>query len=166
MEPQKIFGEDLLNIHRRSFNVERSGTFYIIDNPGIWRTRVDSDLNLTTEMGNSVITVKDDEIVIDGRQIESLCWKSRRSQQYCLSASGIKVRIGAIIISHYTFIDQLPICNDVKKMLYYINGVEKNPDVAEFAVKILMAKNTLNDDVLVTAILKEIGKIRLAKIKH
>lgn len=164
MEPQKCqFVKDLLNIHRHSFNVIRDGVSYTIINPGIWRARVDSDLNLTAEIKNHLLVVKDDEIVIDSRKIESLCWRSRNGQQRCLTVSGIKVRIGAIIISHYTFINQLPICNDVKKMLYYINNVEKNPDVAEFAINILMAKNTLNDDVLVTAILKEIGKIRIAK---
>lgn len=164
MEPQiQIFVKDLLSIHRKSFNVNRGGVSrYLITNPGVWKTYVNDGLNLRTEIENHLLVVND-EMVIDGRQIESLCWKSRRGQR-CLSSSGVKVRIGAIILAHYSIIDQLATACNVKKMLYYINNVERNPDVAEFAVKVLMAKNTLGDDeALVKAILSEISKIRLAK---
>jgi len=164
MEPQiQTYVKDLLGIHTKSFNVDRGGASkYTIINPGIWKTYVYDDLNLRTEIGNHLI-VADEKIVVDGKQIDSLCWKTSRGQLRCLTSSGIKIRIGAIILARHSIIDQLPTACTSNKMLYHINSVERDQDMAEFAVKVLAAKNTLNDDALVAAILNEIGKIRLAK---
>jgi hypothetical protein len=165
MEPQIKFAKDLTRINRRSFNVFTGGVFrYVVANPGVWTAYTDDLSKIRVEIGSHLLVIKDDEIIVDGREVEALCWKARRGRR-CLDASGIKIRIGSIILAHYSFIDQLPValCSR-RRMLYYINRVEKEPNIAEFAVKVLATKNTLNDENLIGAVLKEIGKIRLATL--
>jgi len=165
MEPKtqiSAFVKDLYNIHKMMpyFDVETGGVFrYMIRSPGKWEARTNDFNIINVEIGKHLVVIGD-EITVDGRKAE-LCWKSR-----CIHPSGIKVRLGAVVIAYYSFVDQMPISYISKrKMLYYVNNVEKEPDVAELGVKILAAKNTLGEaEEIVKMIVKEIGKIRLAKV--
>ena len=165
MEPKtQIYVKDLYSIHKMPYFDVEAGTFqYIIRSPRKWEARTNDFNIINVEIGKHLVVI-DDEITVDGRKAE-LCWKTRRSQR-CLSPSGIKVRLGAVVLAYYSFVDQMPISHISKrKMLYYVNNVEKEPDVAEFGVKILAMKNTLGEaEEIVKMIVKEIGKIRLAKV--
>ncbi len=159
MEPEK-FLKDITRIHKilPYIDVRKDGVFrYTIRNPGVWVARTDGIVN-TVIVGNQLILSKD-RILLDGKEAE-LCLRNGR----CLSASGIKVRIGALILAFYSWLDKLPISISRKKMLYYINSVEKNPELAEFAIWALAARNALFDEAIeiATALVEEIGKLRLA----
>jgi len=161
MEPKtQIFVKDLYSIHKMMpyFDVEAGAFQYIIRSPGKWEARTNDFNIINVEIGRHLVVI-DDEITVDGRKAE-LCWKR------CIHPSGIKVRLGAVVLAYYSFVDQLPISHISKrKMLYYVNNVEKEPDAAEFGIKILAAKNTLGEaEEIVKMIVKEIGKIRLAKV--
>jgi len=110
----------------------------------------------TVKVGNQLILK--DRILLDGKEAE-LCLRNGQ----CLSASGIKVRIGALILAYYSWLDRLPLSITRRKMLYYINNVEKDPELAEFAVWALAARNALFDEAIEIAIalVEEIRKLRL-----
>ncbi len=163
MEPKFVKGiefvKDIIRIHKilQYIDVRKDGALrYVIGNPGVWVAHVDGGLSVV-RVGNNLV-VKD-RILLNNKETDALCLKSR-----CLSASGIKVRVGALILAFYSWLDILPISITRKKLLYYVNNVEKNPEVAEFAIWALVARNALDDEAveIATAIVGEIRKIRLA----
>jgi len=171
MEPQIQFAKDLNKIDKiaQYFDVKRGGVYkYEVEYPGEWKAYTNDFNVIYVEIGKHRLVVKDDEMMLNGRKIESLCWKTSRGQR-CLSPSGIRIRIGAAVLAYYSFIDELPIdWVSTKRMLRYINNVERDQDVAELAVRVLVAKNTLGDEAekIVKTLIKEIGKVRIAKYVH
>ena len=155
MEP-KEFVKDIARIHKilPYINVRRDGALRYTVSTETWVAHTDGGLSLV-RVGNIVIK---DRILLNG-EVDVLCHKSR-----CISASGIKVRVGALILAFYNYLDMLPISITRKKLLYYVNNVEKNPEVAEFAAWALVTRNALDDEAveLAVAIVREIRKIRLA----
>jgi hypothetical protein len=151
------FAKDITRIHKvlPYINVRRDGAGYTVFT-GTWAARTDGGLGVVRVDNNLVVK---DRILLNDKETDVLCLKSR-----CLSASGIKVRIGALILAFYSWLDILPISATRRKMLYYINNVEKNPEVAEFATWALVAHNRLGDEAveIATATVGEIRKIRLA----
>jgi hypothetical protein len=159
MEPEK-FVKDITRIHKilPYINVRKDGVLrYTVSNPGVWTAHTNGLDMVKINIGDNLLVVKD-RIVLNGREAE-LCLKNR-----CLSAGGIKVRIGAVILAFYSWLDMLPISVTRKKMLYYINSVEKNPEVAEFAIWALVAPSALDDEAveIATAATREIRKMGLA----
>ena len=157
------FIRDVARIHKLLpyIDVSKNGIFrYAVSNPGIWTAHVDGGLGaVKVYIGNSQLVVKD-RILLDGKEVGELCLKNR-----CLSASGIKVRIGTAVLAFYSWLDMLPVPYITrKKMLYYVNNVEKNPEVAEFAIWALASRNALFENAidLAAAIVEQIGKVRLA----
>jgi hypothetical protein len=151
------FVKDIVGIHKilPYVDVRRDGAFrYTVSNPGSWVAHIDTLAMI--KVGNMVIK---DKILLKDKEADVLCHKS-----LCLSASGIKVRFGALILAFYSWLDELPLPITRRKMLHYINGVEKDPELAEFAVWTLVARNALGDEAveIATAIVEEIRKIRLA----
>jgi hypothetical protein len=161
MEHEK-FIRDIVRISKLLpyIDVRKNGALrYVVSNPGIWTAHVDGGLTVEVNIGNSQLVVKDG-ILLDGEEVEELCLKNR-----CLSATGIKVRIGAAVLAYYSWLDALPVPYITRRrMLHYINNVEKKPEVAEFAIWALAARNALFEDAidLATAIVEQIGKVRLA----
>jgi hypothetical protein len=156
MDPEK-FVKDIAKIHKilPYIAVRKDGALRYAVSAGTWVAHTDGGLSVV-RVGNIVIK---DRILLNGKEVDVLCHKSR-----CISASGIKVRVGALILAFYNHLDTLPISITRKKLLYYVNNVEKNPEVAEFAIWALVARNTLDDEAveIAIAIVGEIRKIRLA----
>ncbi|MFZ8810672.1 MAG: hypothetical protein ACO2PN_21510 [Pyrobaculum sp.] len=157
MVPEK-FLKDIARIYKilPYIDVRKDGDFrYTISNPGVWVAHTDGIVN-TVKVGNQLILK--DRILLNGKEAE-LCLRNGQ----CLSASGIKVRIGALILAYYSWLDRLPLSITRRKMLYYINNVEKDPELAEFAVWALAARNALFDEAIEIAIalVEEIRKLRL-----
>jgi len=158
----KQFIRDVARIHKLLpyINVHKNGVFrYVVSNPGIWMTHVDGGLTVKVNIGNSQLVIKD-RILLNDEEVEELCLENR-----CLSAGGIKVRIGAAVLAFYSWLDMLQVPYITRRrMLYYINNVEKNPEIAEFAIWALAARNALFEDAidLATAVVEQIGKVRLA----
>jgi hypothetical protein len=156
MEP-KEFIKDVAHIHKilPYIDVRRDGALRYAVSAGTWVAHTDGGLSVV-RVGNIVIK---DKILLSNKEVDVLCHKSR-----CISASGVKIRVGALILAFYNYLDRLPISITRKKLLYYVNSVEKNPEVAEFAIWALVARNVLDDEAveMAIAIVKEIGKIRLA----
>jgi hypothetical protein len=154
MEP-KEFVKDVTRVHKilSYVDVRKDGALRYTVSTGTWIAHVDG-LSVV-RVGNIVIK---DRILLNGKEVDVLCHKSR-----CISAGGIKVRIGALILAFYSHLDTLPISVTRRKLLYYVNNVEKNPEVAEFAVWALVARNALDDEAveIATAMVGEIRKIRL-----
>jgi hypothetical protein len=151
------FAKDITRIHRvlPYINVRRDGALRYTVFTGTWAARTDGGLGVV-RVDNLVVK---DRILLNDKETDVLCLKSR-----CLSASGIKVRVWALVLAFYSQLDVLPIPVTRKKMLYYINNVEKNPEAAEFATWALVARNRLDDEAveIATATVGEIRKIRLA----
>jgi len=160
MEPEK-FVKDITRIHKilPYIAVRKDGVLrYTVSNPGVWTAHTNGGLDMVKiNIGDNLLVVKD-RIVLNGREGE-LCLKNR-----CLSAGGIKVRIGAVILAFYSWLDMLPIPLTRRKMLYYVNNVEKNPEVAEFAIWAFVARSALDDEAveIATAATREIRKMSLA----
>ena len=165
MEAEK-FVKDLIRVHRilPHIDVRKDGSLrYIVSNPGVWVASTDGGLGVVkVSIGDDLLIIKD-RILLKSKEAEyaELCLKNRQ----CLSASGIKVRIGAAILAFYSWLDMLPLSIITRrKMLYYVNNVEKNPELAEFAIWALASRNALFDEAIeiATATVGEVGKIRLA----
>ncbi len=158
------FIKDMIHINKKfpHFNVSKDGFGYVVTSLA-W-TAYTNLLDATrVEVGGHMIMIRDN-ILVDGKEFEVLCWKSR-----CLSASGINVRLGAVILAYYSTLDQLNLPCYRKRLLYYINKVEENPDIAEFAAIALSAKTTLSAtevEKIRSAMLREISNIRRAKYVH
>jgi len=158
------FIRDVARIHKLLpyIDVSKNGFFrYAVSNPGIWTVRVDGGLGVVeANIGNSQLVVKD-RILLDGEEVgEELCLKNR-----CLSVAGIKVRIGAAVLAYYSWLDALQVPYVTRRrMLYYVNNVEKNPETAEFAIWALVARSALFEDAidLATAVVEQIRRVRLA----
>jgi hypothetical protein len=150
MEPEK-FVKDITRIHKilPYIDVRREGVFrYTVSNPGVWTAHVDGNLDM--RVGDNLVIR--DRILLNDKEAELR-----------LSAGGIKIRIGAVILAFYSWLDMLPISVTRKKMLYYVNNVEKNPEVAEFAIWALVARSALDEAVeIAMAATNEIWKMRLA----
>ncbi len=164
MDPKYVaFVKDMIHINKKLpyFNVSKDGFGYVVTNLG-WTAH--TDLNTTrVEVRGHIIVIKD-SILVDGEEFEALCWRGR-----CLSASGINVRLGAVILAYYSTLDQLNLPCYRKRLLYYINKVEENPEIAEFAAVALTAKTTLSAtevEKIRSAMLREISNIRRAKYAH
>ena len=157
MVPEK-FLKDIARIYKilPYIDVRKDGDFrYTISNSGVWVAHTDGIVN-TVKVGNQLILK--DRILLNGKEAE-LCLRNGQ----CLSASGIKVRIGALILAYYSWLDRLPLSITRRKMLYYINNVENDLELAEFAVWALAARNALFDEAIEIAIalVEEIRKLRL-----
>jgi hypothetical protein len=150
MEPEK-FVKDITRIHKilPYIDVRREGVFrYTVSNLGVWTAHVDGNLDM--RVGDNLVIR--DRILLNDKEAELR-----------LSAGGIKIRIGAVILAFYSWLDMLPISVTRKKMLYYVNNVEKNPEVAEFAIWALVARSALDEAVeIAMAATNEIRKMRLA----
>jgi hypothetical protein len=163
MEPER-FAKDVMRIHKILPYIEvlRRDVRYTVSSPGSWVAHTDVGLSRIDVDGR--LTIAKDGILLDGRETE-LCLSNRRTPDRCLSASGVKVRIGALILAFYSWIDALPVQHiSRRKMLYYVNNVEKNPELAEFAIWALASRNALFEDAIDVAIAatEEIRRVRLA----
>jgi hypothetical protein len=158
MELEK-FIRDMFRIYKIPYlDVRRDGTFkYTVNNPGAWAVRTEGIVSVVKiDVGGRRFVLSGDTVLPEAE----LCLKNGR----CLSAGGVKVRIGAIILAHYSWLDMLPVPITRKKMLRYINNVERNPELAEFAVWALAARSALDDEAIeiATAVAGEIRKMRSA----
>jgi hypothetical protein len=157
------FVKDIVGIHKilPYVDVRRDGAFrYTVSNPGSWVAHASNIVStVKVSIGNRQLVLLKDRILLDGEEAE-LCLRSNQ----CLSAGGIKIRIGALVLAFYSWLDELPLPITRRKMLHYINGVEKDPELAEFAVWALAARNALFDEAIeiATALVEEIRRLRLA----
>ncbi len=156
----KTFIKDMFAIHKLLpyYHVDKDTYRYVVKTSA-WSAGTDDFDIVAVELGNYRLVAKE-LFLLDGNEVR-LCEKDR-----CLSTSGVKVRIGAMVLAYYSALDMLPTSCTRKKLLRYISKAEEDPDLAEFAAVALSAKSTLSEaevDRIRKAMLREISSLRLVK---